>query len=94
MQQTTQFTSGEKDIAHHLHNAGDKFSAETAIVDAVVQQLVSQGMSVTNSAIILCLITEIEVTSDPLQLDVLLNALKIVVGSTPGEEDRWAYFYW
>ncbi|NWA62917.1 transcriptional regulator [Pantoea sp. B9002] len=94
MQQSTQQTSREIDITYHLQNAGEKLSAETALVESAAQTLATQGKSVTNSAIILYLISEIESTTDPLQLDALLNALKIVVGFTPGEEERWAFFYW
>lgn len=94
MQQSTQQTSREIDINYHLQKAGDEHSAETALIDSAVQKLVNQGKSVTNSALILHLISEIESTTDPLQLDALLNALKVVVGFTPDEEERWAFFYW
>lgn len=94
MQQSAQQTSREIDITDYLQNAGDNLSAEKTLIDSAIQTLESQGKIVSNSAIILCFISEIENTTDPLQLDALLNALKMVVGFTPGEEERWAFFYW
>lgn len=94
MQQSAQQTSREIGITDYLQNAGDNLSAEKTLIDSAIQTLESQGKSVSNSAIILYFISEIESTTDPLQLDALLNALKMVVGFTPGEEERWAFFYW
>ncbi|WP_336768029.1 biofilm development regulator YmgB/AriR family protein [Pantoea endophytica] len=94
MQQSAQQTSREIDITDYLQNAGDNLSAEKTLIDSAIQTLESQGKSVSNSAIILYFISEIENTTDPFQLDALLNALKMVVGFTPGEEERWAFFYW
>ncbi|WFL69919.1 biofilm development regulator YmgB/AriR family protein [Pantoea sp. X85] len=94
MQQSAQQTSREIDITDYLQNAGDNLSAEKTLIDSAIQTLESQGKSVSNSTIILYFISEIENTTDPLQLDALLNALKMVVGFTPGEEERWAFFYW
>ncbi|QCP61835.1 biofilm development regulator YmgB/AriR family protein [Pantoea sp. SO10] len=94
MQQSAQQTYREIDITDYLQNAGDNLSAEKTLIDSAIQTLESQGKSVSNSAIILYFISEIENTTDPMQLDALLNALKMVVGFTPGEEERWAFFYW
>ncbi|MFJ5159997.1 biofilm development regulator YmgB/AriR family protein [Pantoea sp. NPDC088449] len=94
MHQSTQQNTVEANIFHHFLSAGDALSAETAVIDATVRDLTNQGREVTTSALILHLISDIETTSDAAQVDILLNTLKVVVGLTPGEEERWAYFNW
>jgi hypothetical protein len=42
---------------------------------------------VTNKAIIMSLIAELESATDIEQLDVLRNCLEIVVGRTPNDDD-------
>ncbi|EJL93760.1 transcriptional regulator [Pantoea sp. BIGb0393] len=94
MHQSTQQSSVEANIIHHFRSAGDQFSAEAAVMDAAIRDIMNHGENLTSSAMILHLIAAIENTSDEAQLDVLINALKVVVGYTPGEEERWAYFDW
>ncbi|MDF2785480.1 MAG: regulatory protein AriR [Pantoea eucrina] len=76
----------EADIINHFRHAGDKLAAETAVLDAVIRDIVVHGKRVTSKTIILYLIAELESTSDIVQLDVLRNALEIVVGRTPDDE--------
>lgn len=90
----SQITSGETDVIYHLQDTGATHSAEAALVYSAADQLASEGRTVTNSAIILFLIAEIESTFDPVQVDALISALKLVVHMTPGEEERWAFFNW
>lgn len=76
----------ESEIVQHFRNAGTKLSAETAVLGAVVHQIIAQGQRVTNKAIILHLIAELDCTSDPLEQNVLRNTLEVVVGRTPDDE--------
>lgn len=87
MQQEIQHTqTTEADIIHHFRRAGEKLAAETAVLDAVIRDIVVHGKRVTSKTIILYLIAELESTSDIVHLDVLRNALEIVVGRTPDDE--------
>ncbi|WP_051150802.1 biofilm/acid-resistance regulator YmgB/AriR [Tatumella saanichensis] len=83
MQQTT---TPEADIVHYFHSSTDDPSAETAVLSAIVNDIVLSGRKATNKAIILYLIAELENTSDPMQLDILRNALEMVVSKTPDDQ--------
>ncbi|OIX90542.1 biofilm/acid-resistance regulator YmgB/AriR [Pantoea sp. Ae16] len=85
-QNTQQSSTLEADIIHHFRQAGDALSAETAVLDAVIRDIVIHGKRVTSKTIILYLIAELESTTDVVHLDVLRNALEIVVGRTPDDE--------
>lgn len=86
MQQTNQPATTESDIIQHFRRGGDALAAESAVLDAVIRDIVIHGKKVTSKAIILYLIAELESTSDVVQLDVLRSALEIVVGKTPDDE--------
>lgn len=86
MHHKEQHTSTEANIIEYFRNGGDALAAETAVLDAVIRDIVVHGKNVTSKAIILYLIAEIECTSDVVELDVLRNALEIVVGKTPDDE--------
>ena len=86
MQINEQHTTTEADIIQHFRSGGDALAAETAVLDAVIRDIVIHGKKVTSKAIILYLIAELESTSDVVQLDVLRSALEIVVGKTPDDE--------
>lgn len=64
----------------------DKLQAETAVLDAVIRDIVAQGQKVTTKTIILYLIAELESTMDVLKLEILRNTLEMVVGRTPYDE--------
>lgn len=53
----------------------------------VIREIMRAGGHVSNKAIILCLIRELESTSDVVELDILRKTLEIVVGHTPGDSD-------
>lgn len=82
MQQNTT----EAELIHHFRSAGDRMSAETALLDAVIREIVVDGRKVTSKTIILYLIAEKESTSDVVMFDVLRSTLEIVVGRTPDDE--------
>lgn len=94
MYQSAQQSTNNAKSFLHLDALRDKASAETVVIEAAAREITQRGMRVTNGAVILQLITEVQKASDPVQIDLLLNALKIVVGMTPGEAERWAYFNW
>lgn len=81
-----QTTTPEADIVHYFRSSNDDSSAETAVLSAIVNDIVLNGRKVTNKAIILYLIAELENTSDPMQLDILRNALEMVVSKTPDDQ--------
>jgi len=85
-QEMQQSLTPEAEIIHHFRRAGDQLAAETAVLDAVIRDIVVHGKRVTSKTIILYLIAELESTSDIVELDVLRNALEIVVGRTPDDE--------
>ncbi|ORM64006.1 transcriptional regulator [Pantoea rodasii] len=87
MQQNIHTTTPESDLIHHFRSGGDRLAAETAVLDAVIRDIVIHGKKVTSKAIILYLIAELESTSDVVQLDVLRSALEIVVGKTPDDQE-------
>jgi len=86
MQLNEHHTTTEADIIQHFRSGGDALAAETAVLDAVIRDIVIHGKKVTSKAIILYLIAELESTSDVVELDVLRSALEIVVGKTPDDE--------
>ncbi|MDZ7280085.1 biofilm/acid-resistance regulator YmgB/AriR [Pantoea eucrina] len=81
-----QHSSAEADLIHHFRSEGDRLTAETAVLDSVIRDIVIDGKKVTSKAILLYLIAELESTTDVVKLDVLRNALEIVVGRTPDDD--------
>ncbi|WP_336769026.1 biofilm development regulator YmgB/AriR family protein [Pantoea endophytica] len=86
MQVTEKHNASEADIIQHFRSGGDALAAATAVLDAVIRDIVIHGKKVTSKAIILYLIAELESTSHVDELDVLRSALEIVVGKTPDDE--------
>ncbi|KNC07534.1 regulatory protein AriR [Pantoea sp. RIT-PI-b] len=86
MQVNEKLNTSEAYIIQHFRSGGDALAAETAVLDAVIRDIVIHGKKVTSKAIILYLIAELESTSDMDELDVLRSALEIVVGKTPDDE--------
>lgn len=89
MQQDIQHSSAEADLIHHFRSEGDRLTAETAVLDSVIRDIVIDGKKVTSKAILLYLIAELESTTDVVKLDVLRNALEIVVGRTPDDDAEY-----
>lgn len=86
MQLNEQQSSIGADIIQHFRSGGDALAAETAVLDAVIRDIVIHGEKVTSKAIILHIIAELESTTDVVELDILRSALEIVVGKTPDDE--------
>ncbi|ADD78599.1 Hypothetical Protein PANA_3432 [Pantoea ananatis LMG 20103] len=84
----TQQSTTEAEIMRLFRGAGDKLEAESAVLDAVIRNIVIQGQKVTSKAIIINLIAELESTEDVVQLDVLRSCLEIVVGRTCSQEEQ------
>ncbi|WP_413676685.1 biofilm development regulator YmgB/AriR family protein [Pantoea dispersa] len=86
MQFNEQQSSIEADIIQHFRSGGGALAAETAVLDAVIRDIVIHGKKVTSKAIILHIIAELESTTDVVELDILRSALEMVVGKTPDDE--------
>lgn len=71
------------DIHAYLQDAGDLYAQEKEVIGTIVKAVLADRGRVTNKAIIMYLIAELESTNDAVQLDVLRNCLEIVVGRTP-----------
>ncbi|WP_058974177.1 biofilm development regulator YmgB/AriR family protein [Type-D symbiont of Plautia stali] len=70
----------EEEILSVLNQYGDQLAAESEIISEVFHHLKLNGGRVVRKDVILCLIAELESTSDVVRLDVLRGALEIVVG--------------
>ena len=77
----------ESDLQTYLQSTGDQYSQEKEVIGIIVKSLIAERGRVTNKAIIMSLIAELESATDIEQLDVLRNCLEIVVGHTPNEDD-------
>jgi len=73
------------EIYKHFAKAGELYSSETEVLGAAIRLIMAEKGTVTNKAIILHLINQLECTSDVVQLDVLRKALEMVVGMTPDD---------
>lgn len=80
-----QQNSSEKEIVSFFKSAGDQLAQESEVLGAVIRNILADERKVTNKAIILYLIAEMESTNDVVQLDVLRSTLEIVVGRTPDD---------
>lgn len=80
-----QHSSSDSSIIDYFRSAGDQLAPETELLGAVIRDIVAGQGRVTNKAIILYLIAELECTSDVVRLDVLRKTLEIVVGRTPDD---------
>lgn len=77
----------ELDFQTYLQSTGDQYAQEKEVIGIIVKSLIAERGRVTNKAIIMSLIAELESATDFEQLDVLRNCLEIVVGHTPNEDD-------
>ncbi|POP43429.1 transcriptional regulator [Superficieibacter electus] len=68
-------------------DTGDMYAAEQRVLDSIIKKLIAGNITLSNKAIILCLIGELEQSSDVVQLDILRNCLEIVVGRKTEDED-------
>ncbi|WP_324030674.1 transcriptional regulator (plasmid) [Pantoea sp. JZ2] len=81
MQQST----SDLAIIEFFRSEGDHLAKETELLGRVIRNIVSDKKRVTNKAIILYLIAELECTYDATQTELLRNTLEIVVGRTPDD---------
>jgi len=80
-----QHSSLDSSIIEYFRSAGDELAQETELLGAVIRDIVADQGRVTNKAIILYLIAELESTSDTVRLDVVRKTLELVVGRTPDD---------
>lgn len=74
------------DIIHYFRNSGDDLAAENAVLEGIIRTIILQGEYVNSKTVILYLIAELKSTSDVIKLDILRNALEIIVGHTPDDD--------
>ncbi|WP_244216742.1 biofilm/acid-resistance regulator YmgB/AriR [Rahnella bruchi] len=72
-------------IYKHFSNVSELYSSEAEVLGAAIRLILANKGTVTNKAIILHLINQLETTSDVVQLDILRGALEMVVGMTPDD---------
>jgi len=77
----------ESELQTYLQSTGDQYAQEKEVIGIIVKSLIADRGRVTNKAIIMSLIAELESATDIEQLDVLRNCLEIVVGRTPNDDD-------
>ncbi|RJT44094.1 biofilm/acid-resistance regulator YmgB/AriR [Rahnella woolbedingensis] len=72
-------------IYQHFSKVSELYSSEAEVLGAAIRLILANKGTVTNKAIILHLINQLETTSDIVQLDILRGALEMVVGVTPDD---------
>ncbi|PWV89792.1 biofilm/acid-resistance regulator YmgB/AriR [Pantoea ananatis] len=80
MQQST----SDLAIIEFFRSEGEHLAQETEL-GRVIRNIVSDEKRVTNKAIILYLIAELESTDDEFHIELLRRTLEIVVGRTPDD---------
>ncbi|KGL58212.1 biofilm/acid-resistance regulator YmgB/AriR [Pantoea ananatis] len=81
MQQST----SDLAIIEFFRSEGEHLAQETELLGRVIRNIVSDEKRVTNKAIILYLIAELESTDDEFHIELLRKTLEIVVGRTPDD---------
>lgn len=72
-------------ILQHFMNAGDLFTSETEVLGATIRHLAAHQGQVTNKAIIIHLIKQLECMDDVVQQDILRQTLELVLSHTPDD---------
>lgn len=80
-------SSAEAELLNYFHSGGELFKPEVEVLERVIRNILTSGGHVSNKSIILCLIRELESTSDSEQLDILRKTLEMVVGRTPDDPE-------
>jgi len=80
-----QHSPSDSTLIEFFRSAGDQLASETELLGGIIRNIVADQGRVTNKAIILYLIAELETTSDVVRLDILRKTLEIVVGRTPDD---------
>jgi len=81
MQQST----SDLAIIEFFRSEGEHLAQETELLGRVIRNIVSDEKRVTNKAIILYLIAELESTDNEFHIELLRRTLEIVVGRTPDD---------
>jgi len=68
-----------------LSDSGDRYSPETQLLNAIVERVEMANGHVSNKAIILFIIAELESSSDHVKQDLLRTLLERVVSKTPDD---------
>lgn len=82
-----QHQSAEAELLGYFRSGGELLRPEADVLEGVIREIMRAGGHVSSKAIILCLIRELESTSDVVELDILRKTLEIVVGHTPDDSD-------
>lgn len=69
-------------LTEYFRSAGDLLAEEHAILGAAIRTIIASGQTLTNKAIILCLIDEIDATDNVVKIDIIRKTLEIVVDHT------------
>ncbi len=89
-------SKGLRSAERHAHNnqvmdsirhIDIKFDSEREVIGAIARNIVATQGYLTNKDIILRLISQLEVTRDVVQQDILRNALELVLGVTPDDTE-------
>ena len=72
-------------VYQHFVSSGESYSSETEALGCAIRAILEEGGPVNNKAIILHLILQLESNVDVVQMDILRNALEMVVGITPDD---------
>ncbi|EIC83442.1 biofilm/acid-resistance regulator YmgB/AriR [Serratia sp. M24T3] len=77
----------EKRVMDSIRHIDNKFDSEREVIGAIARNIIAVQGYLTNKDIILRLISELEITRDVVQQDILRNALELVLGVTPDDSD-------
>jgi hypothetical protein len=69
-------------LSAYFRSAGDMLSDESALLGAVIRNIIATDGNLTNKAIILRLINALESTDDVVTSDIIRKTLEIVVNHT------------
>ena len=69
-------------MSEFFRNAGERLADESAILETAISHILATYGHITNKAIILWLVHELETTDNVVHADVLRKTLEIVVGYT------------
>lgn len=69
-------------MSEFFRNAGERLADESAVLASAISNILAYEGHITNKAIILWLIHELETTENVVDADVIRKTLEIVVGYT------------
>ncbi len=77
----------ENRVMDSIRHIDSRFDSEREVIGAIAKNIIATQGYLTNKDIILRLISQLEITRDVVQQDILRNALELVLGVTPDDED-------